>query len=131
MTSTAGIACGVAALIGAYTVSAVRVIEDATSTAGATDWERIIGNLGIPVAFMVFMAVLVLKLLPHLIEWVKGQSEMSKAVVQAMPNIARLSPEEIGRVLRQVITEARQLDTKLLEGIDTRLDALVDRISQK
>lgn len=130
MTTSSVIVGSVSGLLGAYVLTVFRVL-DQTATGPITDWERIIGNLGIPVGFMVFMAVLAFKLWPHLIEWVKGQTAMSRAVVSAMPAIARLTPEEIGRILRAVIAETRQLDAERIEQLDARIRMLTDRLTPK
>ncbi len=52
-------------------------------------WTQVIDTFGVPVFIVLFGALIIWKLLPHVVDWVKTSTRQAEIVGQAVPRIER------------------------------------------
>lgn len=81
-------------------------------------WLQLLERLGLPIFLILFGCAVVWKLLPHVVDWFKTNSESAKAVAEAVPNMKQS--------LQKIANEGQEK----INAIDSRTAVIEQRTSR-
>jgi hypothetical protein len=93
-------------------------------------WPQLLERFGLPVFLIVFGCLIVWKLLPHVIEWLKTASAAQSVVVNSVPDIKEALQKiaNEGQAKLEAIYTRTEVMEKKLDRLETQQDQMLERL---